>query len=213
MQRPASALVFSVNGAMWVHTGWCVRGRRRFHLQTQNSYNKTIFSLWKFYFWFLFILAQETRPGYLGIIHNIGLMCLLDLTHFRSSDGHSTSPVSIISRVFRGSMAPCLPFLYSSDIYWVKSLKCPRSSAQKSKIPLGVNIQVHFWKGESWTSALPCFFSPGYKIQKCHPMSHSTLLLSKQMLYNSFSGLFIYILFFFLPLSEMKKRNVAWRLR
>lgn len=93
-------------------------------------------------------------------------------------------------------MAPCLPFLYSSDIYWVKHLKCPRSSAQKSKTPLGVNVQVHFWMGESWTSALPCFFSPAYKIQKCHPRRHSTLLLSKQMLYNSFPGLFIYIPFF-----------------
>lgn len=74
----------------------------------------------------------------------------------------------------------------------------------ESKTPLGVNAQEHFWMGESWTSALSCFFSQHTKFTSVTLWGIPTLLLSKQMLYNSFSGLFIYI-FFFLPLSEMKK--------
>lgn len=48
---------------------------------------------------------------------------------------------------------------------------------------------------------------PADKIHKCHSMRHSTLLLSKQMLYNSVSGLFIYILGFF-PSSFRNEKRV-----
>lgn len=108
--------------------------------------------------------------------------------------------------MLRGYIAPCLTFLYSSDIYWLRPLKCSQSPAQKSKTPLGINVEVHFWIRESWTSALSCFFSQHTKfksvtlwgIQHCCCQNKCCIIP-----FQNYSLNWHFILFF--PLSEMIK--------
>lgn len=62
-------------GAAGCALGGVYGGGSRFHLQKQNNYNRNVFfAERKFYFRFLLILAQETRPGCQGIFHNIGII-------------------------------------------------------------------------------------------------------------------------------------------